>query len=140
VIVILGILSVVAAPRFIDLSSDARIAQLKSQSAIIKTTANQVFLSCKLTPGCPEAANGSSVVLNGFNQAVRMLNGYPDAGTMARTDEINDIMDNGEFIVTAVSHTTVRWSFENTSNCHVQYTQNASINTVPLIEIESSGC
>jgi len=140
VIVILGVIAVIATPKFIDISSDARKAQLRAHSANIKATANLVFASCQLTPGCPNIVNGNSIVPNGFDQPVRMLNGYPDAGTMARTDEINDIMDNGDFIVSAVSHTTVRWSFENTSNCHVQYTQNFSSSTVPLIEIDDSGC
>jgi MSHA pilin protein MshA len=42
VIVILGIMAVTAAPRFIDISSDANIAKLKALEGTIKSGANLV--------------------------------------------------------------------------------------------------
>lgn len=48
VIVILGILAVVAAPKFVDISSDAKIAVLTSLSAQFKSTTNLVQMKARL--------------------------------------------------------------------------------------------
>lgn len=48
VIVILGILSVVAAPRFIDLSSDARIASITSLEASMRTASDLVNYKARI--------------------------------------------------------------------------------------------
>lgn len=50
VIVILGILSVLAAPRFIDISTDARIAQIESLRATLDE-ANKRVMSMSSLPG-----------------------------------------------------------------------------------------
>ncbi len=55
VIVILGILSPVVAPKFINLSSDARISVLETVYASIKTAADQTKLKATITG----AANNS---------------------------------------------------------------------------------
>jgi MSHA pilin protein MshA len=61
VIVILGILSVVAAPRFIDLSSDAKIAVLNSLSGQFKSTVNLVQMKAR-TKGLKPVENNSGVL------------------------------------------------------------------------------
>jgi MSHA pilin protein MshA len=48
VIVILGILAVVAAPKFIDISSDAKIAALTSLSGQFKSTTNLVQMKARI--------------------------------------------------------------------------------------------
>ena len=141
VIIILGILSIVAAPRFIDLSSDAKKAQIKALAATIKTTSDYVFLACQITPGCMGTSYGDTLVLTGFNQPVRVLNGYPDAGQLARNDEIDDLFDSGNFVVTTISGNTLRWSLENSTDCYVQYIQNGGqANSRPQITTVDTGC
>lgn len=140
VIVVLGVLALTALPRFIDLSSDARVAQLNSLAATIKTTSDNVHLTCQLTEGCINASWGAVITLSGFNQPVRMLNGYPDAGALSRPDEIDDLMDNGDFELSASGDSTVRWSFPDIKDCYVEYAQfDPSLNR-PTISIEDSGC
>jgi MSHA pilin protein MshA len=48
VIVILGVLAVIAAPKFIDISSDAKIAVLTSLSGQFKSTTNLVKMKARL--------------------------------------------------------------------------------------------
>ncbi|MPW31182.1 prepilin-type N-terminal cleavage/methylation domain-containing protein [Agarivorans sp. B2Z047] len=43
VIIVLGILSVVAAPKFLNLQSDAKKATLEGAAAAVKTSADLVF-------------------------------------------------------------------------------------------------
>lgn len=139
VIIILGILAVTAAPRFIDISSDARGAKIESLAATVKTTSDNVFLSCQLISGCMSASYGSSFNIPQFGQNIRMLNGYPDAGTLSRSDEIDDLINVDGFLLEAPNGGTVRWSLDGFTDCYVDYLQ-APPSGKPTIIVETNGC
>ena len=75
VIVILGILSAFALPRFADLSGNAEIAAMEGAYASAKSTSAIVHASA-LANGAT-AATGN-IIMEGTNFAT--VNGYPDAG------------------------------------------------------------
>ncbi len=75
VILILGILAAIAAPRFINLTSQARIAALNGLRAAVSSAAT---LANALTVAQGNTA-GQSIVIEG-NQTVLMTNYYPSSG------------------------------------------------------------
>lgn len=76
VIVILGILAVTAAPKFIDISSDAKKARHDALSGSIKSAANLAFSKCLVSSSCSQSGD-STIDIDGVT--VEMLNGWPRA-------------------------------------------------------------
>jgi MSHA pilin protein MshA len=76
VIVILGILAVTAAPKFIDISSDAKKARHDALSGSIKSAANLAFSKCLVSSSCSQSGD-STIDIGGVT--VEMLNGWPRA-------------------------------------------------------------
>ena len=93
VIVLLGILSVTALPRFFDLSRDARIAVLNGLHSSIQVAAEQAKLKATIAGAHnnPRSSSSSlpSVSING--QIVELKYGYPEA--WAEEADANDILD-----------------------------------------------
>jgi MSHA pilin protein MshA len=91
VIVILGILAVTAAPRFLDFSGDAKISVLNTVKASAQTAAKMVYGKAVLQSEvntAPTAANGGPVV-----EGVELTHGYPQAteeGIIAAIDMPDD--------------------------------------------------
>ena len=76
VILVLGILAAIAAPRFINLTSQARIAALNGLRAAVSSAAT---LANALTVAMGNTA-GASIVIEG-NQTVLMTNYYPSSAS-----------------------------------------------------------
>jgi MSHA pilin protein MshA len=74
VIVILGILAVTAAPRFIDISSDAKRASRSAMVAAIRTAVTLAYSKCMVSYSCNGATYGS-ITLGG--DTIVMINNYP---------------------------------------------------------------
>lgn len=74
VIVILGILAVVAAPRFVDVSTDAKIATLKGMEGALKSAANLIYAKAAIQG---KTDGTDSVEVSGDN--ITIHSGYPDA-------------------------------------------------------------
>jgi MSHA pilin protein MshA len=66
VIVILGILSVVAAPRFLDISTDAKIASINAIASQVKSAASLAQNKARATGLRPAAVNPGSIQTNYF--------------------------------------------------------------------------
>jgi len=66
VIVILGILAVVAAPRFLSISTDARVAVMTSLQAEMQATIELVKLKARLSGLRPVSANPGGNTQSGF--------------------------------------------------------------------------
>jgi MSHA pilin protein MshA len=87
VIVILGILAVTAAPKFINLQSDARTATLQAVKASMETASTLVYAKSLLagneTTDAGGAADNPTVVVNSAKAVVNLKFGYPisTAGT-----------------------------------------------------------
>ncbi|MGY5452040.1 prepilin-type N-terminal cleavage/methylation domain-containing protein [Agarivorans sp. MS3-6] len=79
VIIILGILAVTAAPKFLNLSSDARASTMKGLEAAIKGGANLVYSKAAIAG---EEANGDADAAL-TDPAVDVRYGYPDSTAFA---------------------------------------------------------
>ncbi|MBA54106.1 MAG: type II secretory pathway pseudopilin PulG [Pseudomonadales bacterium] len=103
VIVILGILSAFALPRFADLSSDASNAAVQGALGASKSASAIAHSACLAGSGCnASAATGETVTLEG--QVINMAYGYPNAASICNAAGIT----GGDFsCVTATGVTVV---------------------------------
>lgn len=151
VIVILGILAVTAAPRFIDLQGDARRSTLQGVRAALQGGAQLVYARAAI--GGVQNAATSTVTVNGVNVAV--ANGYPDADTIndfvtiqAFVDLVDEDWDYDDGNSTAAladnqfgiapANSTPDYT-NGAESCHVVYT-NAAANSAPDVTVVATGC
>ena len=130
VIVVLGILSAVALPKFVNLSGEARIA--KMQGAVGAVNSAGALIHAKWLAGGSLAAG--NVVYEGGTLAIAtdMVNGYPAAGKIATVAGMNTTAPNNDFAASAVTAGTITFSDPNKSTCSFTYTE-AAANGVPTI-------
>lgn len=142
VIVILGLLAVTAAPKFLDINKDARIASIKGLEGALKSTSELANVACRLTQGCLNGTWGQVIFVRALNTDVQILRGWPDAGEITRTDQIDDLIDYDGFVLSSEEDNhTARWSIEGTTNCYVQYRQpDDTDGAKPTISLEDDGC
>ena len=132
VVVILGVLSAVALPRFADLGSDARIASLKGLAGSMKSASGIVHAKW-----LAEGASGLSVSMEG-GAIITTATGYPDAVAggitlAAGIDTTNDYPVSASDGYAANDTVT----YELKTNCTVLYDAGES---PPEISFVTSGC
>jgi MSHA pilin protein MshA len=150
VIIILGILAVVAAPKFINLKSDALIANLNGLKGALKS-ANTLVYSKALLSG-QEKLEPGSVILNGATISTTL--GY----ITPLADNIAKALDGSfESMVGATDEITADWGlydnpggktihiypkgYGNTGNCSLLYNVDSTKTTEPTFySITSSDC
>ncbi|MDW2205439.1 type II secretion system protein, partial [Vibrio sp. 1636] len=76
VIVILGILAVTAAPRFLNLQDDARNSALQGLKGALDDAAGIVYGKAAID-GLESVSQGQSITENG--RTINLVNGYPEA-------------------------------------------------------------
>ncbi len=155
VIVILGILAVTAAPRFIDFQGDARASTLQGLKAALQGGSNLVYAKSAIAG---EQGNLSdTVAISGKTVATQY--GYPDADSLEFNSSANTATDNtiqgwtditdtdwDIDVTTAGSGTTTAgvatFYPEGTTDatCALTYTETIVENQAPVIAIDSSGC
>ena len=155
VIVILGILSVVALPRFINLSADARISTLVQVEASVKGANSLLFLkshmpsySTQAVPGRPDLLDidmdhdGDFEVFSNENIDVRLKERNLD-----NTDVIKRINISDEFVVEeeGIDFTYIGYDLNTdgavkNDTCYFKYTQAQSTSVPAAYEIISTGC
>lgn len=125
VIVILGILSVFAVPKFADLSGEAELAAIQGAEASVRS-ASAIAHSAALVAN---TANGADVTLE--DTAVTIQHGYPDIADICAAAGIG----NG-FTCTAVTPATTppttTVNLDSNTSCTFTY-QEASATTAPVI-------
>ena len=147
VIVILGILAVTVAPRFLNLQDDARDATLEGVRGSLETAVS-VVNGKAIIAGATDTSDGSESVDVGGTNNVTLVNGYPQA-TVANIDELLEY-DANEFGVSLVAgggavlvYPTGVNSYGDTaptaagSACTVEYTDSAAANTRPVIVVNT---
>ncbi|PCH95804.1 MAG: pilus assembly protein PilD [Gammaproteobacteria bacterium] len=155
VIVILGILSVIALPRFINLSADARISTLVQVEASVKGANSLLFLkshmpsySTQAVPNRPDLLDidmdkdGDFDVFSADNIDVRLKYRNLD-----NTDIIKRIDISDEFFIEeeGIDFTYIGYDLNidgavKNDNCYFKYTQAQSESVPASYEIISSGC
>ncbi|EGQ9105856.1 prepilin-type N-terminal cleavage/methylation domain-containing protein [Vibrio cholerae] len=131
VIVILGILAVTAAPRFLNLQGDAREASLQGLKGAIDGAAGIVYGKAAVS-GLDKAASGSV-------DSIDIVFGYP-AATVAGIGAAVAGLTN-DWAVAASNATSITYGFSsNTSaTCAVIY-QQATSSAAPVTTVTSTGC
>lgn len=144
VIVILGILAVTAAPKFIDLQSDARLATLNGMKAAINSAVSLAYGKSLVTG--QEKLKDGSITINGSPVAV--CYGYP----CAAATKIQKVLDIGDFKA-CTAGVAGDWCFEDGadsassikifvangyssgSKCYVEYTQPDASGKAPTVAL-----
>lgn len=155
VIVILGILSVVALPKYINLSADARISALSQVEASIKGANTLLFLkshmpsySTRAVPNRPDLLDidmdhdGDFEVFSSDNIDVRLKERNLD-----NTDVVKrvDLSDEFVFEEENPNHTYIGYDLNKDGKvksdaCYVKYTQAQSPTIPAAYQIVSTGC
>ena len=138
VIVILGVLSAVAVPKFVDLQSDARAAVIQGVEGAIRGSATLVY-SKSLIDGTENDATGTATVTyNSGGDAVAIFNGYPDASATG-IEEIVDLSGAGGDVTASTTGTVTTFIYVGSTSCEVTYTQ-AAAGVAPAVAIDISDC
>ena len=148
VIVILGILAVTAAPKFIDLQSDARLATLNGMKAAINSAVSLTY-GKSLVKGVEKDPSDKKVSING--EEVEVCYGYP----CAEAAKIQKVLDIGEFNKCGASSTPAGdWcygeqtdttkiniyianGYSASSKCYVTYEQPTGVGVAPKVALPS---
>ncbi|MGL4932910.1 MAG: prepilin-type N-terminal cleavage/methylation domain-containing protein [Aeromonas sp.] len=115
VIIILGILAVTAAPKFLNLQDDARKSAAQGVQAALQSAANLVYSKAALE-GIESASTEED--LNGLDK-VQVIFGYPTAATISQAVTLEG------WGVSKTDDTTVTFVPDNAkgNKCNVTYTQ-----------------
>lgn len=125
VIVILGILSATAIPRFSDLSREARIAKLNAMAGALHSAAQLWNAVCLLQTQSNCLTGDTAIIRNGVS--VAMFHGYPNAGDNLGGNQIDTLITSSGFTITRPSAYYTRFAVGNAPNpdkCAVTYCEN----------------
>lgn len=160
VIVILGILAATAAPKFMNLQSDARISALNGLKASVKSASSMIY-SKAILAGKEKDASGKKVCANGpestatstCSDEITIAYGYPTADAAGIIATLQDgAAACGDF--TCAEGTDYDWGYDtkdsvlyifsvnapDKEHCAIKYTAPTALNGTPKIETASSGC
>lgn len=155
VIVILGILAVTAAPKFLNFGSDARAATVQGLAGALKSASNLVY--AKAVIAGVEKTESDSLLLSDNGSPVPIRFGYLDTQP-SLINAFNEALEltDGEWDTSfnLASGTDVRLSpaglnpqpasgppsLANISRCYVQYSPAATLGATPLITVNTADC
>lgn len=143
VIVILGILSAFALPRFVDLGGDAREATVEGVAGAMRS-ANSITRSACLaadTATCDETAATATIDLEGTE--IDLVYGYPAAteagiGEAAQISVGNDLTISSDDTVTPPTLTVASDSAPGA--CEIVFTEAADASTAASVASSTGGC
>jgi MSHA pilin protein MshA len=141
VIVILGILAVTAAPRFIDIATDANLAKLESMEGTIRSASNLVNLKARIE-NKTDCSTDPTIQIG--NDAITLRCGYPcpHPNGIAKAIDSEDGFTwvggncNGRSGVIEVRLDGA----PEPSNCMIRYTASIGPDTPPGITQTTTGC
>jgi len=141
VIALLGILSAVALPRFLDVNRDATIATMKGVVGALETAMTLSHSQAYIDGTSKDAS--STLTVDG--NAISMINGYPSGTATGVTMLIE--APSGDWKQRASSHpgAWVIWhgainEDAGSARCYVRYRQSTAVGERPVIDFEDSGC
>ena len=150
VIIILGILAVVAIPRFANLQGDATKATLLGVKGSLETAANITYAKSALL-GEQKIAGvaGSDTELSDPKaNGVYTAFGYPEATptalfTAAGLSHENwsiNVLVTGTAIITPANSTTTTTQAANENGCNISYIEASDRKSRPIITVYGDGC
>ncbi|HHF2987954.1 TPA: type II secretion system protein [Vibrio alginolyticus] len=144
VIVILGILAVTAAPRFLNLQDDARNATLEGLSGAIQGAVGIVYGKAAIQGVESADVDAGTNVALGNGQNVLTIYGYPLATSAEIEKVVDGIGTNEDFQVintggdVAADTAWVTFGIANYTDQCVKYTMAANANTPAVVEISTT--
>lgn len=142
VIVVLGILSVVAAPKFISLRKDSLISTLYGMRSAIDTAGQETY-SMAVVRGLETSASAS---ITSHGQIIPLVYGYPAGGVSTGLSSLIEF-PTGDWKQRASVYdgAWVYWhgtlqEDAGTAQCYLRYRQPTAAGRRPVIDIETSGC
>lgn len=165
VIVILGILAATAAPKFMNLQSDARISALNGMKASLKSASAMIYSKAILagreklesSDVCSSAGVTASTCPTG--SSVDIVYGYPAGTAEGIVATLQDEMDACTRAGSADCDKTNDWAYEvgtgeggagtvyifstsapDATNCNVTYKESAGDGKNPTITVVTDGC
>ena len=148
VIVILGILAVTAAPKFMNMQGDARAATVNSMKGSIVSSAAMVNAKA-IIQGKDKSSSVTGV--SAANTTVQTIYGYPTAGH----DGIGRVLDFGSSAIPSADGDIGDWNvtsqssgtyvvapkgMTSTGNCSITYTAPATSTASPTYTVTTTGC
>ncbi|WP_428448438.1 type II secretion system protein [Photobacterium nomapromontoriensis] len=134
VIVILGILAVTAAPRFLNLQDDARASALQGLKGAIEGAAGITFGKAAVQ-GKESVASGQTVA------GIPVVYGYPAATSAALNLVVNGLQNDWQFVSEGGNNVVYTYKGnKTTSNCTVTYTQATSSAAATTSVTLGNGC
>lgn len=127
VIIILGILAVTAAPKFLNLQDDARQAAADGVKASLQSAANLVYSKAAI-----QGIEKSSAAVSVAGTTVKAKFGYPTADTIASAVTLD-----GWDEVSASKGTFKPAAAGNNANCQVKYNEATS---AAAFSVDVTGC
>ncbi|WP_318402371.1 type II secretion system protein [Photobacterium leiognathi] len=141
VIVILGILAVTAAPKFMNLQGDARHASLQGLKGALQGASGIVYGKAAIKG--IESSTSGAVSTGVGTGTVKTSLGYPTATTdgivaaLASADEWNEKVSGSKSII----FTFKNYDVDSIPNkCYVTYTQPSTAGESPTISIPADAC
>ncbi len=141
VIVILGILAVTAAPKFMNMQGDARAATVKSMMGSVQSAANMV-LSKSVIKGVDKETTNQNVAYDAAGNTVQTYYGYPtatNAGIKAVLDLDTDSWSTTGGNATDQTAYYIYPAGTTSTTCGVVY-KNATSTAAPTITVVTTGC
>lgn len=147
VIIVLGILAVIAAPKFIGMSKEAREKSLQQLQTSVKTANTLAYSKTQMPSLQSQAVAGRDdiidVDLDGDNVAeTRLKWGYLDNTDIekwiAKDDKLK-IQYQG-IDITFIGYDLNGNTLVNDDQCYFRYTQASDANTPPRYDINAQGC
>lgn len=144
VIVILGILAVTAAPRFIDIQKDARVETMQGIKAAIQGASQLVYAKAAIKGVQKQLSDDVTI----SNAVVDVKYGYPDVSDFTSIADFQTFVDieGGKLeIEDETGDELIRIKFTGvtstaTGGCYVQYTNASAPGAVPDIAVVSDLC
>ena len=143
VIVILGILAVTAAPKFLNLQSDARQSTLNGMKAAMESASSLVYSKAVLN-GIENSPSGATVGVSAGSSTVTTHYGYPTGDATGIAVAVD--MSSADWSRAASGATALLvWPNSTAGNaasasCNVLYTQSTAAGARPVITVTDTGC
>ncbi|MEZ9511207.1 type II secretion system protein [Vibrio breoganii] len=140
VIVILGILAVTAAPRFLNLQSDARVSALQGMKGAMAGAGSIVYGKAAIN-GVETAVSGA---IDNGSQSISIVYGYPEASSAGIGNAVQGLEDATEWqLAESGDKAYVTFADRNVPNgteCSVIYQNAADKSSSPQITVVETGC
>ncbi|WP_294495688.1 type II secretion system protein [uncultured Ruminobacter sp.] len=163
VIVILGILAATAAPKFMNLQSDARISALNGMKASLKSASAMIYSKAILAgreklDNSDVCSNAGATATCDATESVKIVFGYPAGTAEGIVKTLQDEMVACTRAGSANCDKTKDWAYEaggegsagtiyifstsapDATNCNVTYKESAGDGKNPTITVVTDGC